>query len=430
MNRAWIDVEQGRRQLDWLVGFGDLDEADFLTAAGRQVGVRAANELEQFFGPGWLHKATQTIAPAQKPDLTRYWPSLRKAPAFVAALALWASLQLLTVDRVAGVGKLRANLRDNPVRDEFLHGIGQARLAVQARLAGARVVLEPRKPQGGPGDLLAVRAGSEVFIEFRRIGLDSASTKHHVRTEQMTCYLIHLEQKHSVRWSGVLLLNLGDDWQRIVEDAAVRAARDDRSIELTIDGDTLRVEPDAASVHTTLASPALEVDQQERLVRALMKKAVQTQSAGAAWIWLEDDGALWPMTAFARYPLTQKIRVLADTLGPLFTEHPHVLGVVVTSTEHRMDGPVDPDSEATEQGAGYLRTLPDGTVRESVVIPRNLVVPEQYALVRQLCADEPSWLDGALPRLGVPGGVNSLLSSQKSTGVETRRSPGGLYLPG
>lgn len=337
--------------------------------------------------------------------------------------------------RVAGIGKLRANLRGNPVRDEFLHGIGQARLAAQACRAGARVVLEPRKSQGGPGDLLAVRAGSEVFVEFRRIGPDRKSIAHHERTDQAFHYLIHLEQQHSVRWSGTLPGNFSEEWQTTVVAAAVKAARDRRSIEVTIDGATLRVEPDGESVKTSLAAPLFEEDQEQRFIRVLMQKAGQTASAGAAWIWLEDDGALWPMTAFARYPLKQKIEVLAETFGSLFAAHPHVLGVVVTSAPHRLDGPIEPADEASDRGSDYLRTLPDGMVRESIVIPRKLVVPEQYALVRQLCADEPSWLDHALARLSVPAGLNGLLSSWSAApsgeaGVRHRRSPGGLYLPG
>jgi hypothetical protein len=150
VNDAWVEVDQGRRKLDWSVCFGDLDRADYLTAAGREAGARAVSDLEVFFGPDWLHRATNPADRALMPELGPFWPSLLKAPAFVAAIGLWARLQVLVTDHVEGIGKLRKNLRDNPVRDEFRHGIAQARLAVQAMLAGARAVLEPVKPGGGP----------------------------------------------------------------------------------------------------------------------------------------------------------------------------------------------------------------------------------------------------------------------------------------
>jgi hypothetical protein len=75
----------------------------------------------------------------------------------------------------------------------------------------------------------------------------------------------------------------------------------------------------------------------------------------------------------------------------------------------------------------------DHYVREALVVHRPLVVPEQYAMIRQLCADEPRWLDSALVRLGVPAGIASLtnwtLASTTAAPGTQRRSPMGLYLP-
>jgi hypothetical protein len=55
-------------------------------------------------------------------------------------------------------------------------------------------------------------------------------------------------------------------------------------------------------------------DQHDRLMRALNQKAAQTKAARAAWIWLEDCGALWPRTPFAASSLAEKIATLVDTL--------------------------------------------------------------------------------------------------------------------
>lgn len=432
MNHGWIDVEQGRRPLDWAVCFGDPDEADYLTPAGRAVAIQAAADLEQFFGADWPHRAAHPPSQVPMVGLAQFCPSLQKAPGFAAAVALRAQLQLLVVDHIEGIGKLRDNLRSNPVRDEFRHGIAQARLAVQAHLAGARVVLEPRKPTGGPGDLLAVRAGSELFFEFRAIGPDDASIGHEQRIDDTFTFLLYLGSRYAVRWSGSLPAMPDDEWRHTVEEAAQHAAHSHTPVEVTTDGATLIVERDAGPAQTSLAGPRFEVDQEHRLVRAVVRKAIQTEPARAAWIWLEDHGALWPKTAFASYSLTQKVTALADTLSPVFAAHPHLLGVVLTSDTLRLDGPVEPATERQDRGAAFLRTLPDGRVRQSVVVHRPLVVPGQYALACQLCTEEPSWLDNALARLGVPGGIASLTTAAMHPAMaddRPRRSPEGLYLP-
>jgi hypothetical protein len=36
-----------------------------------------------------------------------FWPSLLKAPAFVAAIGLWARMQMRVVGQVTGIGQLR-----------------------------------------------------------------------------------------------------------------------------------------------------------------------------------------------------------------------------------------------------------------------------------------------------------------------------------
>jgi hypothetical protein len=98
-----------------------------------------------------------------------------------------------------------------------------------------------------------------------------------------------------------------------------------------------------------------------------------------------------------------------------------VLGVVLTSGE---PGPTvqDEASVRNSRGAGFVRPLPSGQCRESVVVQRPLEVPGQFALVCQLCADEPQWLDEALARLGA-GCLQGLMGPPP-------RSTGGLYLPG
>jgi hypothetical protein len=237
-----------------------------------------------------------------------------------------------------------------------------------------------------------------------------------------------------MRWSGKLPPMPDDEWRQAAEDAARAAAQSHTPVEVTTDGATLVVESDTGRTQTSLVGHRFEADQEYRLLSALGKKAIQTEPARAAWIWLEDYGAVWPTTAFARYALSQKVNLLVETFGPLLATHPHLLGVVLASDTLRLDGPLEPVTERQDGGTGFLRTLHDGRVRESVAIHRPLVVPDQYALVCQICAAEPSWLDVALDRLGVSGGLDSLTTARAAqpatAGDHLPRSPGGLYLPG
>jgi hypothetical protein len=270
------------RVLDWPSAFGAFP----LTGEGRAVAARAAADLEAFLGPDWPSRAAGRL------ELSGASPA--------ELVALWARLRLLVESNVQGIAKLRGNLARNPSRDEFRHGILQARLAVQGLLAGERPVLEP--PVGD------VRLGS-LLLELR--GLNEAG-------------------------------------------------------------------PGVA----------------RRIVRAVELKAKQTRTEPAVWVWIEDERALG--TGFA-----------AEALDRVFYAWPHLLGVVLSMTV-----PATPSlTEHFERGARFVRTLPGGAVRESVVVHRPGPEPFGFRMVYSLCSDEPAWLDAALARLGHPGGLKSLTTA-------------------
>jgi hypothetical protein len=407
---GWGDVEQGRRELGWDVLFGEPEEAAYLSPLGREVARRAMDGLSEFFGPGWLTQAANQTKSQDRIDLMAlspsiFGPSQEQRRAFLRLLGLWTSLQVLVDSHAEGIGALRRTMRSNPARIEFRHAVAQARLAAQAQLVGARVTLEPAKPDKTPGDVRAVRGGAEVFLEYRGMDADMRSTRHAARMEQASVYLLHGGGGHAVTWSGELPLDPDDEWYRRVQQASEQCARTGAPVEVATDGAVLRCTPGDAHAagegRGTIVWPRFDRDQQHRFMRALDAKAEQTRAAGAAWIWLEDGGALWPRTPFAASSLSEKIDTLVDLLDRYFPEHPHVLGVVLTSGE---PGPV-PQGEASvrhPRGAGFVRELPSGQLRESVVVRRRLDVPGQFELVSQLCTTEPSWLGHALVRLLPP----------------------------
>lgn len=432
MNEGWRDVEAGRRELDWSIAVGDPAEAAYLTPLGRQTACRMIENLEAFFGPGWLHKAVHPVNGVAGPTMGPYFASLMGIGAFRMVVGLWARLQYLVDAATPGVGHLRRNLRANPVADEFRHHLALARLAVQAELAGARVMLEPSKPRGGPGDLRAVRAGSDVFLELRTLGPDKKFLEYNQQVDQAQALLRQLAHRYGVHWDGELPHEPTDQWREAVGSAAQKSAADSATVEVALEDTTLTVRPGPAPAGTGVAGPVWAADQGPRLLRALMAKAVKTESAGAAWLWLEDAGALWPLSTFAQDSLPRKEEALRQALDPLFDAHPHVLGVVLTSGQQRVGTPGDDIDHVGHRGVAFRRTLPGGLMRESVVVHRRLAVPGQYRLMADMCADEPAWLDRALEVLGISGGLTAL--TIRPAAPIQRLSPGaprpsGLYLP-
>ncbi len=49
-------------------------------------------------------------------------------------------------------------------------------------------------------------------------------------------------------------------------------------------------------------------------------KGRPTAAAGAAWMWIVGDGALWPLTPFASAPPEDKVNVHARLLDDVFTD--------------------------------------------------------------------------------------------------------------
>ncbi len=91
-------------------------------------------------------------------------------------------------------------------------------------------------------------------------------------------------------------------------------------------------------------------------------------------------------------------------------EYTHVAGVAVSNAAHRRL-PLPPDEDAPRRaGQGFQRGLPLDRVREAIVIPRRILLPEQTSLITRMCDAEAASLNWALAKLGVPG-VSSLLSA-------------------
>jgi hypothetical protein len=413
------EIGHGQRRFGWNEWFGDVDGAGYLTEGGRQVARRAITDLTSFFGTGWLSRA---IEPGQTgaaiPILGRYAPLLALTPArrpalYIESIRWWASIQTLIDATVGGLTAVRRDARGDLSTHRLLHTLTQARLASIGMSTGAEVALEPGK-SGGPGDVLLRWSGHEAFLEVVTFGPDENSEvedKHH---HQHFLHLLSLRPAEPICWEGDIpgLLNRTDEaaWIKATAEAAARCAQMGEPVEIPgRDGTCLIVRPGAAPPGTSAKGPYAESDDGSRLARKIDRKGTQTRGAGIAWVWVEDYGGIHPLSAVENMPIEAKLGALADLAAPILVGQPHLAGIAWSAA--RWSSSALPDAQAqTASGSVLQRALPVNRVRQSVILNRRLILPDQTARMVRLCEAEPRWLDWALARLGVTGGVNALLT--------------------
>ncbi|MFD4724907.1 hypothetical protein ACFWNW_07460 [Streptomyces seoulensis] len=422
----WREIDQGLRAIDWEAWFGCPEGADYLSLAGHEVTERAVTDLTAFFGSGWLTKAVTPPSTAGRASdtfvgLGRAAPVLQifngaERGAWVEAVRWWAALACLEKAGVPNLLAVRRDARGDVTQSRFLHTETQTRLALMGLARGLQVELEPEKAGGGPGD---VRIGP-VFIEVVTFAEDQKLRDYEAFRQKCREHLFVLDRGRDIYWEGDFpeLLNRDDfeAWKKRAEQAAQQCVASGAAVDVVSRaGRRLTVRLGTAPMGTTLASDSGESDQGKRLVAKVRGKCAKTEGAGSAWIWVEDHSGLFqPPAPFAELSLAAKTDALADLFGPLLAEYGHVAGIIVSNAARRRL-PLPPDEDALRPAArGFQRGLPLDRVRETVVISRRILLPEQTNLIARMCDSEATALDWALGKLGVPGGVASLLADSST----------------
>ena len=419
---AWLAIDRGERLIDWEHWFGHPDGADYLTGEGKQTTRRAIADLTAFFGPTWLDQA-------MRPDLTPQGPRIRglgvsapilalaparRAAAWVESIRWWASLQLMVENQVRGYEAVRRAARRDLSAHRLLHTLTQARLAAIGAYLGIDVALEPGK-SGGPGDVLLRSGNQEVFLEIVTFGPDQTRELDEAHQQRHWLHLMDLGRE-DFYFEGYVpgFLNKADEarWLQATSEAAAECLRTGQPVEIPgPDGQRLTVRPDEQKPGTGTHGPYLDLDFSAKLASILDKKGAQTQGAGVAWIWIEDNGGVHPVYPLIKSTLGSQIRQLADLIRPALAGRSHVAGAVWSRVEKYWPPPLPPDETVRDDRSfAFQRALPIEHVRRSVLLNRSLILPDQTRMLAHVCDREPSWLDWALKRLGVIGGVQSLLS--------------------
>ncbi|MEJ8652703.1 hypothetical protein WKI65_32725 [Streptomyces sp. MS1.AVA.3] len=422
----WRAIDQGLRAIDWEAWFGCPAGADYLSPAGHEVTARAVAGLTAFFDSRWLPKAVLPSTTSGRASdtfvgLGRAAPVLQfmngaDRGAWVEAVRWWAAYAYLEEAGVPGLASVKRDARRDVTLSRFLHTQTQARLALMGAARGLPVELEPAKASGGPGD---VRIG-RVFIEVVTFAEDQKLQDYEKFRQNCRVHLLTRDRDRTIYWEGDFpeLLNGNDfeTWKKRTEEAAQQCAASGAAVDvLSSAGRRLTVHPGTAPQGTTLTGDTVESDQGKRLLDKVRGKCAKTQGTGTAWIWVEDHSGLFhlPMP-FAGLSLAAKTDALADLFGPLLGEYVHVAGIIVSNAA-RQRLPLPPDEDTFRPAAqGSQRGLPLDRVRETIVIPRKILLPEQTNQIARMCDAEAAVLDWALGRLGVPGGVTSLLADSST----------------
>lgn len=420
---TWHAIDKGTRAIDWEAWFGCPEGANYLSPAGHEVTARAVSGLTDFFHSRWLPKAvtpppTCGAVSDTFVGLGRHSPVFQftngAAPgAWVEAVRWWASYAYLEKAGVPGLASMKRDARCDVTLSRFLHTQTQARLALMGAARRLGVELEPVKASGGPGD---VRIGP-VFVEVVTFGMDQKLLNDEKFRKKCQDHLFALDRGRHIYWEGdypeLLSGNDFEAWKRRTEEAAQQCGTLRAAVDvLSSAGRLLSVHPGTAPPGTTLTGATVESDQGKRLLGKVRGKCGKTKGAGTAWIWVEDHSGLFHFpTPFAELSLGSKTDALADLFGPLLGEHAHVAGIIISNAAHRRL-PLPRDETAVRPSAqGFQRGLPLDRVRETIVIPRKILLPDQTSAIARMCDDEGAVLDWALGELGVPGGVASLLAA-------------------
>jgi hypothetical protein len=203
------------------------------------------------------------------------------------------------------------------------------------------------------------------------------------------------------------LLNRTDEaaWIQATAEAAARCAQTGEHVDIPgLNGACLTVRPGAAPPNTSTKGPTSS----QTTARASPGKSIERAPRHVARVsrgsGLKTTEATSPQRlqqhahrGQARSPRQPCCSRAADRLHPA--------GIGWSAAQWNSSPPSDSQAQ-TESG----RALPVDRVRQSIILNRRLILPDQTARVVQLCCAEPRWLDWVLAQLDITGGVNALLT--------------------
>jgi hypothetical protein len=319
---------------------------------------------------------------------------------------------------------------------KFQHLCLTLETAAFAVLDGWTVSYEEASTSGRRPDLTLRRRGISYALEVTVLGLDRGFRASDRFSDVLMSRLRGLEREHGVEISCRATEILSDEelgaWPDEVAHACQLTATDEAVRSVGYRNSRVEVFPDGQRPPgQVLSGPMILGDVWRRVGVRIAEKARQTAS-DAAWLRIDDTGALLRLTDRSAQPLQGLLADLQRNVRIALAGARHVRGVILTGgvmldpansrdqTAWEEDSPSllitpGPERRALADGpAALARKLPGGRWRLTFILPgphSQLMLPSGTGLEPGMWYHhEASWLTRALQALGHPQ-LDSIISS-------------------
>ena len=367
--------------------------------AWREAGSWAFRVLEQHLGSDW-----PSVVAAKSP--TGGAPQLASAIGHAGAYAqvLELALRLDCLRGADGSGKLRRALRSDPRPSQLVHCEIQLEVASLSLRSGITPQLEPASPRGRPADVAITVGDQRLVVETRAILASDAWREENDWTDRLFERIHFIETKHGVQCEGEIAMLLDEvGTEALLSAIETRARLVAAGMEpppLRTPGVAMKIVPQSQPSVAGLRGPEMRGDSWARIAPRIRQKAEAAVDSGANWLRLDARDGLWQFTDWATRPLAEKLHVFESGVRDLLEG---LEGIIVSCGPMLAQGTFGDDDVVLGAGLVALRRcLPFVRVRETLIIAADSAASQSVASWINFYSDEPSWLDWALDRAGLP----------------------------
>jgi hypothetical protein len=391
-------TEAGPPPLSWEILQGMMANATW-SEAWRQTGSWAFQVLEKHLGSDWPARVARKSPTGGAPQLA--W-AVGHVVAFAQVLELALRLELLR--GADGYAKVRRVLRNDPRPAQLVHCEIQLEVAGLALRSGITPQLEPAPLGGRPADVAITLGDERLVIETRAILTSDDWRDENDWTDQLFERIHRIESKYGVRCEGEISTLLDErDTEALLSaietQARLVAARIDPP-PLRTPGAAIDMMPQSQTPASGLRGPEMRGDSWARIAPRIRQKVEAAVESGANWLRLDAREGLWQFTEWATRPLAEKLHEFDAAVRGLLDG---LDGIIVSCGPLLAQGTFDDEDVVLAPGLVALRRcLPFVRVRETLIIAADARASQAAPSWVRFYSDEPSWLDWALGRAGLP----------------------------
>jgi hypothetical protein len=280
----------------------------------------------------------------------------------------------------------------------------QLEVAGLALRSGITPQLEPLPLGGRPADVALTIGDLRLVIETRAILASDDWREENDWTDELFERIHGIETTHGVRCEGeisTLLDERGTDALiSAIETRARLVAARMKPPPLRTPRVDVSIVPQSQTPARGLRGPEMRGDSWARIAPRIRQKVEAAVESGANWLRLDARDGLWQFTEWSTRPLAEKLKVFEATVRDLL---PGLDGIIVSCGPLLAQGTFEDEDVVLGSGLVALRRcLPFVRVRETLIIAADAGATQAARSWRSLYSDEPSWLDWALGRAGLP----------------------------